>query len=166
MSSAPCSRSNSAGESKSRKWPSSPGRAGVHLGRSSPIWQVKRGAGGGSGSGLAKSSYEPGVRSGEKVGNKKDARSKLLGNNGSSNNNSNKGRVLNLNVNVPMCIGYRHHLSCRSDENSAIGGVGVSSNKSCSSSSSSSGNVGNKNVANSGSSNLFNFRSLFTKKVY
>lgn len=165
VSSAPCSRSNSAGESKSRKWPSSPGRAGVHLGRSSPIWQVKRGAGGGSGSGLAKSSSEPGVRSGEKVGNKKDARSKLLGNNGSSNNNSNKGRVLNLNVNVPMCIGYRHHLSCRSDENSAIGRVGVSSNKS-SSSRSSSGNVGNKNVANSGSSNLFNLRSLFTKKVY
>lgn len=162
VSSAPCSRSNSAGESKSRKWPSSPGRAGVHLGRSSPIWQVKRGAGAGggsgsgSGSGLAKSSSEPGVvRSGEKVGSKKDTRSKLLG-----NNTNNKGRVLNLNVNVPMCIGYRHHLSCRSDENSAVGGVGVSS-----SNKSSSGNGGNNNVANSGN-NLFNLRSLFAKKVY
>ncbi|GAA0168748.1 hypothetical protein LIER_40627 [Lithospermum erythrorhizon] len=42
VSSAPCSRSNSAGESKSRKWPSSPSRGGVHIGRSSPIWQVRR----------------------------------------------------------------------------------------------------------------------------
>jgi len=39
VSSAPCSRSNSAGESKSRKsWPSSPGRPGFHLSRSSPVW--------------------------------------------------------------------------------------------------------------------------------
>ncbi|PWA89627.1 hypothetical protein CTI12_AA108880 [Artemisia annua] len=38
VSSAPCSRSNSTGD-KNRKWPSSPGRAGVHLGRSSPVWQ-------------------------------------------------------------------------------------------------------------------------------
>ncbi|XP_057962614.1 uncharacterized protein LOC131154108 isoform X2 [Malania oleifera] len=43
VSSAPCSRSNSGSESKSRKWPSSPGRAGVHLGRTSPVWQVRRG---------------------------------------------------------------------------------------------------------------------------
>ncbi|KNA25805.1 hypothetical protein SOVF_003550 [Spinacia oleracea] len=44
VSSAPCSRSNSSGESKSRKsWPvSSPGRAGVHLGRTSPVWQVRK----------------------------------------------------------------------------------------------------------------------------
>ncbi|CBI33003.3 unnamed protein product, partial [Vitis vinifera] len=52
VSSAPCSRSNSAGESKSRKWPSSPGRPGVHLGRSSPVWQVRRG-------GSASKSLEP-----------------------------------------------------------------------------------------------------------
>ncbi|KAF2309075.1 hypothetical protein GH714_000338 [Hevea brasiliensis] len=45
VSSAPCSRSNSGGESKSRKWPSSPGRGGVHVGRSSPVWQVRRGGG-------------------------------------------------------------------------------------------------------------------------
>uniref|UniRef100_A0A7N0VGS7 Uncharacterized protein n=1 Tax=Kalanchoe fedtschenkoi TaxID=63787 RepID=A0A7N0VGS7_KALFE len=43
VSSAPCSRSNSGGESKSRKWPASPGRAGVHVGRSSPVWHVRRG---------------------------------------------------------------------------------------------------------------------------
>ncbi|CAO2842476.1 unnamed protein product [Amaranthus hypochondriacus] len=43
VSSAPCSRSNSSGESKSRRsWPSSPGRPGVHLGRTSPVWQVKK----------------------------------------------------------------------------------------------------------------------------
>ncbi|GKC89880.1 hypothetical protein Tco_1150529 [Tanacetum coccineum] len=41
VSSAPCSRSNSTGD-KNRRWPSSPGRAGVHLGRSSPVWQAKR----------------------------------------------------------------------------------------------------------------------------
>ncbi|XP_012573355.2 uncharacterized protein [Cicer arietinum] len=43
VNSAPCSRSNSAGDSKSRKWPSSPG---VHLARSSPIWQGRRGGSG------------------------------------------------------------------------------------------------------------------------
>ncbi|XP_021719881.1 uncharacterized protein LOC110687530 [Chenopodium quinoa] len=60
VSSAPCSRSNSSGESKtSRKsWPSSPGRAGVYLGRASPVWQVRKPVsmnrtpnGGGSGKG-------------------------------------------------------------------------------------------------------------------
>ncbi|KAK9706357.1 hypothetical protein RND81_07G118800 [Saponaria officinalis] len=44
VSSAPCSRSNSSGESKSsrRSWPSSPSRAGVHVGRASPVWQVRK----------------------------------------------------------------------------------------------------------------------------
>ncbi|XP_076881549.1 uncharacterized protein LOC143529699 [Bidens hawaiensis] len=41
VSSAPCSRSNSTGD-KYRKWPTSPARPGVHLGRSSPVWQAKR----------------------------------------------------------------------------------------------------------------------------
>ncbi|KAL2524087.1 hypothetical protein Adt_09141 [Abeliophyllum distichum] len=50
VSSAPCSRSNSAGESKtSKKCPSSPSRAGVHLGRSSPVWCVRRGSSSGGG---------------------------------------------------------------------------------------------------------------------
>lgn len=49
-SSAPCSRSNSRGESgKSgsvgRKWAASPGRPGVHVGRTSPVWQIKRNGG-------------------------------------------------------------------------------------------------------------------------
>ncbi|KAL2473418.1 hypothetical protein Fot_49154 [Forsythia ovata] len=48
--SAPCSRSNSAGESKtSKKCPSSPSRAGLHLGRSSPVWYVRRGSSSGGG---------------------------------------------------------------------------------------------------------------------
>ncbi|KAG8385785.1 hypothetical protein BUALT_Bualt03G0081400 [Buddleja alternifolia] len=97
VSSAPCSRSNSGGESKSRKWPSSPGRAGVHLGRNSPVWQVRRSAAAGA------------VKSGEK-GAKKD------GNEGRRKvpvvaGGSSKARVLSLNV--PMCIGYRPHLSCK-----------------------------------------------------
>ncbi|KAL3649603.1 hypothetical protein CASFOL_006006 [Castilleja foliolosa] len=47
VSSAPCSRSNSTGESKSRSCPGSPGRGGVHVGRSSHVCQVRRGGGGG-----------------------------------------------------------------------------------------------------------------------
>ncbi|KAK9715026.1 hypothetical protein RND81_06G137600 [Saponaria officinalis] len=44
VSSAPCSRSNSSGESKlsRRSWPGSPSRPGVHLGRASPVWQAKK----------------------------------------------------------------------------------------------------------------------------
>ncbi|KAJ0018557.1 hypothetical protein Pint_09787 [Pistacia integerrima] len=132
VSSAPCSRSNSAGESMSRKWPSSPGRPGVHLGRSSPIWQVKRGGGSGG------KSAETLSKNSEKVVSKKEVKSnKPIGNvssgsSSTSNNDNNNGkvRVLNLNVNVPMCIGYRHHLSCRSDENSALRVAGVANNKS------------------------------------
>jgi len=138
VNSAPCSRSNSAGESKSRKWPSSPGRGGVHVGRSSPVWQVRR-----------KTSDPP-----------KSRRSKVSGGGGTA-------RVLNLNV--PMCIGYRHHLSCRSDENSAVGvsggGGGVMSNGN---SSSNNNNTDNSNSGGNdgggGGGNIFNLRNLFTKK--
>ncbi|XP_020221585.1 uncharacterized protein LOC109804204 [Cajanus cajan] len=115
VNSAPCSRSNSAGESKSRKWPSSPGRPGVHVGRSSPVWQARRG----------KNSDPP-----QKP---KPRRSKATA-------AGSTARVLNLNV--PMCIGYKNHLSCRSDDNSAIGGSAA--------------------AANGG--NIFNLRNLFAKK--
>ncbi|CAB4306105.1 unnamed protein product [Prunus armeniaca] len=156
VNSAPCSRSNSTGESKSRKWPpASPGRPGVHLGRSSPVWQVRRGS-----SVAVKSSLEPHVRNAEKATKKEvpeSRRSKnttvVAGAGGA------KGRVLNLNV--PMCIGYRSHLSCRSDENSAVGVAGG-------------GGSGSRNRGGGGGhggdsgvgGNLFNLRSLFTKKVY
>ncbi|XP_050370510.1 uncharacterized protein LOC126788553 [Argentina anserina] len=157
VNSAPCSRSNSTGESKAmRKWPASPGRPGVHLGRSSPVWQVRRGA-----SGLSKTS-DTHVRNAEKSA-KKEApetrRSKTaLGGGG---HGSVKPRVLNLNV--PTCIGYRSHLSCRSDVmNSAVGIRGSSgSNKR----SAAADGGGDSNAAGAGS-NLFNLRSLFSKKVY
>ncbi|KAL7103058.1 hypothetical protein ACP275_08G157100 [Erythranthe tilingii] len=136
VSSAPCSRSNSTGESKFRKWPpNSPSRAGVHLGRSNPVWKVRRG-GGGAGGG---------------------------GNEGRRKPPAPKARVLSLNV--PMCIGYRHHLSCTSDENSAVsvaaagGGGGGGGGES---------EIGGMVVSGEGArkSNLFNIKSLFTKKVY
>jgi hypothetical protein len=153
VNSAPCSRSNSAGESKSRKWPSSPGRPGVHLGRSSPVWQVRRGGG----SGLKSS--EPVVR--VEKGSKKDVPDTRRGRTVAKGvDGPPKARVLNLNV--PMCIGYKHHLSCRSDENSAVnvsGGGGNSNSRKITDN-----GVGSTNVGNGG--NIFNLKSLFTKKVY
>ncbi|KAG9142409.1 hypothetical protein Leryth_020814 [Lithospermum erythrorhizon] len=61
VSSAPCSRSNSAGESKSTKWPKSPSRNGVHLGRSSPIWQLRRTTAGGGGRRVSSQAHEEGI---------------------------------------------------------------------------------------------------------
>ncbi|EOY28817.1 Serine/arginine repetitive matrix protein 2, putative [Theobroma cacao] len=159
VSSAPCSRSNSAGESKSRKWPSSPSRAGVHLGRSSPVWQVRRG-----GSGVR--TFDVSSRSAEKSGSKKEVTETRCGKIAPSNGgNGNKAKVLNLNV--PMCIGYRHHLSCRTDENSAmLAGVSDDCNGSRSGSGGNGAN-GRSSGPNVGSgSNFFNLRNLFTKKVY
>ncbi|KAK4439390.1 hypothetical protein Salat_0273900 [Sesamum alatum] len=149
VSSAPCSRSNSAGESKSRKWPSSPGRAaGVHLGRSSPVWQVRRsgGAGRASESSVVKRA-EKGVKKDGNEGRRKAPVSAAAG-------AAPKARVLSLKV--PMCIGYRQHLSCRSDQTSA-GSVAAAA-----------GSQNDGDVAGEGvrGSNLFNIRSLFTKKVY
>lgn len=160
VSSAPCSRSNSAGESKSRKWPSSPNRGGVHLGRSSPVWQVRRVPGsGGKGA-------DPAVKKPEKCVKTSGALSVAAGSGGHGTNNyNNKAKVLQLNV--PMCIGYRHHLSCRSDENGAVAistaaangggdGVGVAPR----------GGGASSDEGIRGSGNLFNLRSLFTKKVH
>ncbi|ESW25985.1 hypothetical protein PHAVU_003G081900 [Phaseolus vulgaris] len=138
--SAPCSRSNSAGESKSRKWPSSPGRSGVHLGRSSPVWQVRR----------AKNPEAWPLNHDMKP---KSRRSKLSGGSGNP-----ETKVLNLNV--PMCIGYRHDLTCRSDENSGIGVRGGSDNIPRSDSNSGNSNPAHGNVGGK----LFNLRSLFSKK--
>ncbi|XP_059285778.1 uncharacterized protein LOC132039268 [Lycium ferocissimum] len=132
VSSAPCSRSNSAGESKSRKWPSSPSRSGgVHLGRSSPVWQVRTRNVGGPHKSI-------------------EGRRKVT--------SAPKARVLNLNV--PMCIGYRDQLSCRSDENSAINVVAGGGGDG--------GDQSGSTVAGEGvrGSNLFSIKSLFTKKVY
>ncbi|XP_059624461.1 uncharacterized protein LOC132267328 [Cornus florida] len=153
VSSAPCSRSNSAGESKSRKWPSSPSRGGVHLGRSSPVWQVRRG-------GSAGRSFEPMIRNAEKgvrreVNETRRIKSAVTGGSGGA-----KARVLNLNV--PTCIGYRHHLSCRSDGNSAVRAVAAPAGGS------GDGQIGAGGVSGDvgRGGNLFSLRSLFTKKVY
>ncbi|XP_019420063.1 PREDICTED: uncharacterized protein LOC109330349 isoform X3 [Lupinus angustifolius] len=143
VNSAPCSRSNSAGESKSQKWQSSPGRAGVHVGRSSPVWQVRRG---GKNSELQALNAEKGSKKRETTTIR---RSKVAG------SGSAKARVLNLNV--PMCIGYRHNLSCRSDEDSAVGASGATAT--------SGGDSGRGNGNDGGSGgNMFNLRNLFTKK--
>ncbi|KAL0321104.1 UNVERIFIED_CONTAM: hypothetical protein Sradi_5371900 [Sesamum radiatum] len=146
-SSAACSRSNSTGESKSRKWPNSPSRAGVHLGRSSPVWQVRRGNGG------AGRSSETVARNSEKGARKEagtEGRRKTPA--ASSGGGGPKARVLSLNV--PMCIGYRHNLSCRNDEKSAVSVAAAAG--------------GGRGTSGEGvrRSNLFNIRSLFTKKVY
>ncbi|XVE87726.1 hypothetical protein DITRI_Ditri19aG0011100 [Diplodiscus trichospermus] len=155
VSSAPCSRSNSAGESKSRKWPSSPSRAGVHLGRSSPVWQVRRGGSGGKSSDVL-------ARNAEKSSGKKEVTETRRGKIGNAGN-GNKAKVLNLNV--PMCIGYRHHLSCRTDENSAILGHISTDNNGGRGSCGGNGRSSGPNVG-SGSNNFFNLRNIFTKKVY
>ncbi|KAL3643321.1 hypothetical protein CASFOL_014136 [Castilleja foliolosa] len=119
VSSAPCSRSNSTGESKSRSCPGSPGRGGVHVGRSSHVCQVRRGGGGG------RRNHEAVVR------------------NIPSGDGRSKAKVLNLNL--PRFIGYRQHLSCKSDGD---GGGG--------------GGVSGEGVRGSSS---FNIKSLFTKKM-
>ncbi|PRQ28337.1 hypothetical protein RchiOBHm_Chr5g0001991 [Rosa chinensis] len=162
VNSAPCSRSNSTGESKStRKWPASPGRAGVHLGRSSPVWQVRRGA-----STLGKTS-ETQVKNAEKS-TKKEApetrRGKTTASGGGRGGGGGaKPRVLNLNV--PTCIGYRSHLSCRSDVMNSAVGIGGSSGGNNHRGAAAGGGGDSSNAAGAGS-NLFNLRSLFSKKVY
>ncbi|XP_030533214.1 uncharacterized protein LOC115742849 [Rhodamnia argentea] len=165
VSSAPCSRSNSAGDSKSRKWPSSPGRVGVHLGRNSPVWQVRRGAPPAKVPAPAAAVPEPVARSVDKVVLKSEAaaethRSKAA--RGGAGGGANKARVLNLNV--PMCIGYRHHFSCRSDDNSAIRVVGADCGDT--SGGGESGTGAGRGDNGGSSNNIFNLRSLFTKKVH
>ncbi|CAH8275747.1 unnamed protein product [Arabidopsis lyrata] len=142
VSSAPCSRSNSTGESKSRKWPSSPGRNGVHLGRSSPVWQVRRGGG----APVGKTIPEP---MGRVVGKREIPETRK----GKTVIESNKAKVLNLNV--PMCIGYRSRLSCRTEE-SGGGNSNIGSDN----------NNNNANANNPNPNGLFGFRNLFIKKVY
>ncbi|CAH9082261.1 unnamed protein product [Cuscuta europaea] len=173
VSSAPCSRSNSAGESKSRKWPTSPTRPGVHLGRSSPVWQMRRSGGASSRSidNPPKSAEKTVKRDGDadktvKInknvwkGVKKEGNDVRRENSPAARsgvvNGVRKARALNLNV--PMCIGYRTHLSCRSEEsNTLAAAAAAASDGDCS------GGVPSETVRSS--SNLFVLRNLFTKKV-
>ncbi|KAG6528430.1 cyclin-dependent kinase 13-like [Zingiber officinale] len=99
VSSAPCSRSNSRGESSKphaatavggRRWASSPGRAsgGVPVGRSSPVWQIRR---------AEHRKRDKGTFSGRRATAGADT------------------RVLHLSVNT--CIGYRgSQRGCRGDD--------------------------------------------------
>lgn len=172
VSSAPCSRSNSAGESKSRKWPSSPSRGGVHLGRSSPVWQVRRSSvNSGSGSRSSDNLVRTNEKSIRKEAPQKESSTKKVvikkeGVEGrrkwssAAAGGGPKTRVLNLNV--PMCIGYRNQLGCRSDENSAIN-IAATANGGVGGDQSGSSTVTGEGVRGS---NLFNIKSLFTKKVY
>ncbi|RWW34198.1 hypothetical protein GW17_00001039 [Ensete ventricosum] len=99
VSSAPCSRSNSRGESSKhpaaaaggRRWAASPGRpGGVPVGRASPVWQIRR----------------PEQRDRDKV----TAGRRASGGPGL--------RVLNMNVNT--CIGYRGQRSCSGDDKDGV----------------------------------------------
>ncbi|XP_077232639.1 uncharacterized protein LOC143869994 [Tasmannia lanceolata] len=136
-SSAPCSRSNSGGESKMKKFPASPSRAGLHLGRSSPVRQVRRGGSG------PKPNSEPLVRNSGSLRGSGGPR-------GGDKNSTTAPRVRVLNLSVPLCIGYRNQLSCNADGKripaGEISGTGKHNN-------------GN-------STSLFNIRTLFSKKVY
>ncbi|XP_010913021.3 uncharacterized protein [Elaeis guineensis] len=116
-SSAPCSRSNSRGESSkpssgggpTRRWAASPGRAGlsggVHLGRTSPVWQIRRG----------EKRSEPAAGRGPERANQRD--NKVTGRKKGSGIGGGV-RVLNLNVNT--CIGYRNQVSCRGDDKDGV----------------------------------------------
>ncbi|KAL6013526.1 hypothetical protein ACLOJK_004024, partial [Asimina triloba] len=138
-SSAPCSRSNSAGESKSsKKWPSSPGRAGVHLGRSSPVWQVRR----------------PGKAAEPAAVRREGAGARRAGGGGGDRTNSSGSTARVLNLSVPLCIGYRQHLSCSRDES----GIGNPSRED--------GNAAVAAAPGNSNSPLFNLRTLFSKKVH
>ncbi|MCL7029371.1 hypothetical protein MKW94_005130 [Papaver nudicaule] len=175
VSSAPCSRSNSGSESKSRKWPSSPSRGGgIHLGRSSPVWQVRRGLTTTTTTGMHKSSSEPvAVKNADssKVSNVKKegsessrwSKSRLGGGSGGGGGGGggSNGGVSGLNLNVQMCMGYRQNSICRSDEHrSSLLVSGAGAEQSCS---------GGAAAASTGGNGvkMFNIRTLFSsKKVY
>ncbi|GMH26872.1 hypothetical protein Nepgr_028715 [Nepenthes gracilis] len=170
VSSAPCSRSNSSGESKSRKWASSPGRSGVHLGRSSPVWQARR-------VGSSSRNFDALARNAEKHINKEvleTRRIKLAKGSslpraaeGTGGGGGGGGRVLNMNV--PMCKGYRNHLNFNSDDNGGdaadAGDQRGSAGRKHGGGGGGDGGRGGDSRPIGGGGNIFNLRSLFTKKV-
>ncbi|XP_008813481.1 uncharacterized protein LOC103724103 [Phoenix dactylifera] len=148
-SSAPCSRSNSRGESSKpataaaaaaaatttsssrRRWAPNPGRVGlnggIYLGRTSPVWQLRRNS---------KPAELKEKASGSDAGAKKGGGSAGV-------------RMLNLNMNT--CIGYRSQVSCKGEDTNGVAGGEQSS-----------GSVGVGVGSNAG---LFNLRTIFSKKV-
>ncbi|KAL7604507.1 uncharacterized protein LOC111907874 [Lactuca sativa] len=163
VSSAPCSRSNSAGESKSRKWPNSPIRGGVHVGRSSPVWQINRvGSGRNLHDNVVRNAAEKVVLKKEKPDTRRSKKS-TTGGDATAAVSGVGGKGLVLNLNVQSCIGYRHHFSCRSDEIQVEKTLRFAV-----------GNTGNETRAavvqpdgeGLRGTNMFNLRNLFVKKVY
>ncbi|KAL5066336.1 hypothetical protein RYX36_028073 [Vicia faba] len=99
VNSAPCSRSNSAGDSKSRKFPSSLGRVGVHIGRSSPVWRR-----GGSGKNTETLYMKNDKTKRETTASHRRRLTTAAGGGGGGN--------------VPVCVGYSRKLRCRMEESS------------------------------------------------
>lgn len=146
VSSAPCSRSNSRGEAGApplRRWAASPGRSGggggVAVGRSSPVWQIRRPAGkpapapapgpAPSASELFSDRRAPPRQHKDKPAGVANGRKPGL-----------SGGVRGLNLSVNSCIGYRHQVSCRRVEVGAARGPGPGG--------------------------LFGIKGLFSKKVH
>ncbi|PKA62056.1 hypothetical protein AXF42_Ash018281 [Apostasia shenzhenica] len=139
VSSAPCSRSNSRGESSkpavggfggggsstNRRLAASPGRGGVHLGRTSPVWQIRR----------------PAVAAPKEKSGKSSTAGPATGDGGGP-------RVLNLKVN--SCIGYGNTVSLRTEDSD---GVSVTGGDCTAEASTSHGS-------------LFSLRTFFSKKVH
>lgn len=147
-SSAPCSRSNSRGESSkpsaaaavggpTRRWAASPGRAGlsggVPMGRASPVWQIRRG----------EKRIEPAAGRGPARANQRDTAT------GSKKGSGIGGGVRVLDLNVNTCIGYRNQVSCRGDDKDGV-------------------TYGDRTADEGAGSNrsFFSLRSFFSKKVY
>ncbi|XP_028555891.1 uncharacterized protein LOC110092455 [Dendrobium catenatum] len=98
ISSAPCSRSNSRGESPgSRRRAASPSRSGVHLGRSSPVWQFRR---------TGMGPKDKGTKSGPTTSTPAHPAA--------------DGGVQALNLNVNSCIGYGNQVSCRDEDSDGL----------------------------------------------
>ena len=124
VSSAPCSRSNSRGEAASappRRWAASPGRAGVPVGRSSPVWQIRRPA--------ARPSPAPSASEQPFVDRRAPAPPPHKEEPGSATAAAGRkpglgGGVRGLNLSVNSCIGYRHQVSCRRADVGAARGPG------------------------------------------
>jgi hypothetical protein len=107
-SSAPCSRSNSRGEAAGplpppRRWAASPGRAGVPVGRSSPVWQIRRPAP--KHAPPASDPFTDGRAAAQQQHKDKAA--------GGGGRKQGGGGVRRLNLRVNSCIGYHHQASCR-----------------------------------------------------
>ncbi|KAJ1275521.1 hypothetical protein BS78_05G142100 [Paspalum vaginatum] len=144
VSSAPCSRSNSRGEAAPpapppRRWAASPGRAGggVPVGRSSPVWQIRRPA--------AKPAAPTGASElfGDRRAPPAQQQHKETKPGGGGRKPGLGGGVRGLNLSVNSCIGYRHQVSCRRADVGAARGPGPG--------------VGG---------GLFGIKGLFSKKVH